>query len=141
MFDEMNSMVELPVFDGEKKNFVSWWIRFQAYSRVIGFNSALRKSVELPISEKETKKLSAAVVSEKKIILAVKRNELAVTHVMKAMGNDAVRNKLKTIVNSGWPGGLAYEIIEKLNEEYSPVQKTVSAEKKNPKNVIRVSQG
>ena len=33
------------------------------------------------------------------------------------------------------------KVIEKGEQEYSPVQKTVLVEKKNPKNVTRVSQG
>ena len=129
------------MFDGEREKFVIWLIRFQAYSRVIGFNSALKKSVDFPSSEKEMKRLNAEVATEKKKIAAVKRNALAMTYVMMAMGNDALRSKVKAVANSSWPGGLAYEIIEKLKEEYSPVRKTVSVEKKNPKNVEKRPQG
>ena len=59
MCDEMHSMVDLPVFNGERKNFVMWWVRFQAYYRVIGFNLALSRSVDIPSIEEESKMLSA----------------------------------------------------------------------------------
>ena len=109
-------MVELPVFNGKKKNFMIWWIRFQSYSSMIGFNSELKKSVEFPRSLKEMNKLNSSLFSKKNRILAVKRNELAMTHVIIVMSNYAMRNKVKTIANSSWPGDLACEIIEKLNE-------------------------
>ena len=72
--------------------------------------------------------------------MAAERNELAMTHVMMAMGNDTLRSNVKSAANSSCPGGLAYEIIEKLNEEYRPVKKIDSVEKKNPKNAEKRSQ-
>ena len=42
MANEDSVSVKVPVFNGDEKNFQSWWIKFQAYARVKGFNSVLK---------------------------------------------------------------------------------------------------
>ena len=41
MASEESTLVKVPVFNGDKKNFQSWWIKFQAYARVKGFHPVL----------------------------------------------------------------------------------------------------
>ena len=38
MPNEESTLVRVPVFNGQEKNFQSWWLRFQAYARVKGFS-------------------------------------------------------------------------------------------------------
>jgi hypothetical protein len=39
---EVLSTVKVLVFDGKDESFHGWWIKFQAYARVKGFNTILK---------------------------------------------------------------------------------------------------
>ena len=43
MVSEESSMsLKVPVFNGNEKNFQSWWIKFQAYAQIKGFHAVLK---------------------------------------------------------------------------------------------------
>ena len=138
MSDETNSSVKLPVFDGEAKKYQSWWIRFQAYSRVKGFNVALRKSADLPVKEEDVDALDASNVNEKKKIVAVKKNALAMAHITMALGSESLLNKVNTVSSDEWPGGLAYKLIESLKEEYQPEDRVATVEMKRQMSKVKM---
>ena len=41
MTSEESTTVRVPVFNGKEKSYQSWFVRFQAFSRVKGFNNVL----------------------------------------------------------------------------------------------------
>ena len=49
-------LVKIPVFIGDKKNFLSWWIKIEAYASVKVFHSVLKDS-EIAISDADVKTL------------------------------------------------------------------------------------
>ena len=104
-------MVSFPVFDGDAKAYQRWWIRFQAYSRVKGFNVALRKIDDFPEKEEDTEALDPSKADYKKKIVAVKKNALAMAHITLALGTESLLNKVNTVSSEEWPGGLAYKLI------------------------------
>ena len=69
MSEETSSTVKLRIFNGEAKMYQSWWIRFQAYSRVKGFNVALKKSDYFPARIEDVEALDASNKGDKKKIL------------------------------------------------------------------------
>ena len=50
MSSDESTSVKVPVFNGDKKKFQSWWIKFEVYARVKGFQIVLKDS-GLTISE------------------------------------------------------------------------------------------
>jgi hypothetical protein len=114
MSDEVSSVLRIPVFDGEVENYHGWMMRFQAYARVKGFSSALKKNVDLPDTEEEIGSLDQTQPTQKKKITAGKKNVLAMAHITMALGTDTLLNMVNTVCDDNWPGGLAYKPIEDL---------------------------
>ena len=122
--------LKVPVFNGKEKNFQSWWIRFQAYARVKQFSTALTLHADLPTTEAEIGTLDPTNDDEKRQISAGKRNVLAMAHLTMALGTEALLNKVVSVSTTEWPGGLAYELIALLKEEYQPKDRIASVEMK-----------
>ena len=99
-------MVSFPVFDGDAKAYQSWWIRFQAYSRVKGFNVALRKIDDLPVKEEDAEALDPSKADDKKKIVAEKKNPLAMAHITMVLGTESLLNKVNTVSSEEWTVGL-----------------------------------
>eukprot|EP00957_Ditylum_brightwellii_P041749 3161392-Ditylum_brightwellii.AAC.1 len=130
MSEEISSLLKIPVFDGEEGHYQSWMIRFQAYARVKGFSTALKISSDLPATEEEIGMLDPTQPKEKKAIAAGKRNVLAMAHITMALGTETLINMVNTVSNKDWPGGLAYKLIEVLEEEYQPTNRVAGVEMK-----------
>ena len=54
----MSSLVRVPFFNGNEKNFQSRWIKFQAYSQVEGFHMVL-SDAGITITEDDIKVLES----------------------------------------------------------------------------------
>ena len=133
--------LKVPVFDGEQANFQSWWIRFQAYSRVKGFNSVLKEHAEMPEKEDDITNGTLDSTNDKdKVKIAVgKRNIIAMAHLTMALGTESLFNKVTSVSSEKWPGGLAHEFISKLKEEYQPVDINATVEMKMKTNGIKMN--
>ena len=92
------------MFDGQDKNFHSWWIKFQAYSRVKGFNAVLKDAgmtiVEADIETLEARPkhgsgdTGARSTEEEKQMKLGKKNLVAMAHLTMAFGSEALLNKI-----------------------------------------------
>ena len=95
------------------------------------FSTALKRSDDLPDNEEEISDLSASTdATEKKKAAAGKRNVLAMAHITMALGTEALLNKVQSVCDDDWPGGLAYKLIEKLREQYQPKDRVAAVEMK-----------
>eukprot|EP00957_Ditylum_brightwellii_P206756 15349834-Ditylum_brightwellii.AAC.1 len=92
MSETVSSTIKIPVFDGEAKNFQNWCIRFQAYTQVKQFSTALKTSLDLPSSEEEMETLD---VLETRKITTGKRNAVAMAHITMALGMESLLNKVQ----------------------------------------------
>jgi hypothetical protein len=135
MSDDVASL-RVPVFDGETKNFQSWWIRFQAYARVKQFGSVLKEHEDLPSSEEEIAELDPANTEERKKIATGKRNMLAMAHLTMALGTESLLNKVSAVCDEQWPGGLAWKLVDKLKEQYQPKDRVAGVEMKRKLNAV-----
>ena len=59
---EESKAVRVPTFNGEKELFQTWWIRFRACSKVVGFTKALETTPEsgLPANQTEADALTCS---------------------------------------------------------------------------------
>ena len=104
MTEEVTSTIKVPVFDGQDKNFHSWWIKFQAYSRVKGFNVVL-KDTGITIDEEDIKaleerpkygsgKINERSADKENQLKLGKKNLVAMAHLTMAFGSEALLNKI-----------------------------------------------
>ena len=130
MMNEVTSTVKVPIFYGKDESFHGWWIKFQAYSRVKGFNSVL-KDAGIMITESDVEDLEekpkygsgetdARTENEEKQLRLGKKNMLAMAHLTMAFGTEALLNKIASACTTDWPGGLAYVLIEQLKNKSAP---------------------
>ena len=104
MSSEESTSVKVPVFNGDEKNFQSWWIKFQAYARVKGFHQVLTDAGiaidenEIEIYELKEKYGSSGsnvrTSDEEKQLRLAKKNLLAMAHLTMAFGTEAPANKI-----------------------------------------------
>ena len=118
--DKVSKTLQLPTFDGEEKNFSVWWMRFQAYASVYGFDVAIKTKKEADLPGKEDEVLDETTAEGKKKMMAKKRNKIAFANLTMAFTNASTMNKVHTAKTDDWPGGLACEVIRQLHQEYQP---------------------
>ena len=149
--EESSISLRVPVFNGEEKNFQSWWIKFQAYSRVKGFHIVL-KDAGITITENDLEllevKQSLAVggtgartaVEEKQLKLG-KKNLMAMAHLTMSFGTEALLNKIAAVSTTDWPGGLAFELVKLLKEKCAPNDRMAVVERTRKMNAIKLKKG
>ena len=148
MSEDTNSSIKVPVFNGEEKNFQSWWIKFQAYSRVKGFHMVLSDAsitiTEADIEGLESKPSSgtgAITADEKKQLKLAKKNLNAMAHLTMAFGTEALLNKISSASTADWPGGLAFKLVDLLKEKCAPKDRMAVVEQTRKMNLIKLKKG
>ena len=148
MSEDTNSSIKVPVFNGDEKNFQSWWIKFQAYSRVKGFHMLLSDAgitiTEADIEGLELKPSSgtgAITANEKKQLKLAKKNLNAMAHLTMAFGMEALLNKISSASTADWPGGLAFKLVDLLKEKCAPKDRMAVVERTRKMNTIKLKKG
>ena len=151
MAEEVTSTIRVPVFDGQDKNFHSWWIKFQAYSRVKGFNAVL-KDAGITIVEGDIKTLEAKpkhgsgdtgarTAEEEKQLKLGKKNLVAMAHLTMAFGSEALLNKIASACTTDWPGGMAHVLITQIKNKCAPQDRMAVAERTTKLNSTKLNKG
>ena len=114
-----NKSVVLPTFNGKDEAFQVWWTKFRAFATAKGFIQALlARERNLPFSETTT--LDETNEADKPKIRAKNRNSLAMAYLLSAFKLKADISIAYKTMTDIWPGGLAYQVVEKLLEIYRP---------------------
>ena len=138
MTEEVTSTIKVPVFDGQYKNFHKWWIKFQAYSRVKGFNEVL-SDLGITITEGEIEALQlkpkhgsggngARKIDEEKQLKLGKKNLVAMAHLTMAFESEALLNNISSACSTDWPGGMAHVLITQIKNKCAPQDRMAVAE-------------
>ena len=126
MTDSTKSIV-IPTFSGKDEEFQLWWTKFRAFATAKGvIPSLLGKESDLPTSEAEV--LNENLTSDKKKIKARERNSLAMAYLLTAFKSAADVSLAYETMSNDWPGGLAYEVVNKLKEAYQPKDSVTEVE-------------
>eukprot|EP00957_Ditylum_brightwellii_P165377 12591837-Ditylum_brightwellii.AAC.1 len=72
------------------------------------------------------------------MIAAGKRNVLAMAHLTMALGTETLLNMVNTVSDDNWPGGLAYKLIENLEQEYQSTDRVAGVEMKRKMSNIKM---
>ena len=139
------------MFNGDEKNFQSWWIKFQAYARVKGFHQVLTDA-RILINESEIEILEAkekyglsgtnirTMYEEKQLKLA-KKKLLAMAHLTMAFGSEALLNKIASASTREWPGGLAFRLVALIKEKCAPKDRMTGVERTRKLGKIELKAG
>jgi hypothetical protein len=111
---------QLPAFTGQRQDFQTWWIRFQAFAGVWGFSSALIPGgdTDMPVSDAVVLDLSKT--ADLKAVKAKQRNALALSHLTMALGTQSSFGMVYKTQTTEWPGGLAHLVVKLMQKKYNP---------------------
>ncbi len=112
-----SKVVKLPAFDGNRKNFHMWWMRFMAYAMFYKFASCLKATAEadLPADEAEGANEGDNVKA------ARKRNSLAMYSFTLAFQTEGLLGMIYKARDTEWPTiGRAYKVVDALFKKYAP---------------------
>jgi hypothetical protein len=125
---EQDKTVKIPLFDGNKKNFVMWWTRFKAYGKVQQFSQALQETPEaaLPATQVAYNALDKADAANAAAIEATRRNERALANLAVAFTTTKAMTHYHKAGDLNWPDGLASNVVTSLLTKYRPTD-TISA--------------
>ena len=139
MASKESTSVRVPVFNGDEKNFQSWWIKFQAYARVKGFHQVLTDAGiaidESDIEDLESKEkhgssgTNVRTRDEEKQLKLAKKKLLAMAHLTMAFGSEALLNKIASASTREWPGGLAFRLVALIKEKCAPKDQMAGVER------------
>jgi hypothetical protein len=119
---DINKTVQIPTFDGKKKNFVTWWTRFKAYAKVQKFDKALGETEEpdLPDSAEDSDALDRTDRANVLPLLAVAHNDRALASLAVAFTTTKAMTQYHKAKDEEWPDGLAVNVIKSLLKKYRP---------------------
>jgi len=119
--------ITLPTFDGEDESYQVFWTKFRAFATAKGFVGALMgRETQLPARESTV--LDETNDADKLRIKAKQNNSLAMAYLLSAFKAEADISLAYETMTDEWPGGLAYKVIEKLQEIYQPKDSVTEVE-------------
>jgi hypothetical protein len=125
MSDHLQKSVRMPGWDGSKKSYQEFIIRFAAYATYHGFIKAIgrKQDPNLPAKEEDVDEPTFTKIVKK----ALQRNNAAMANYTMALppGKLGLVHKCKTVE---WPNGLAWKITEQLEAQYAPRDLTSKTE-------------
>jgi hypothetical protein len=122
MADATDKTVKIPLFDGKNKNFVMWWTRFKAYSKVQKFAQALGETAEndLPDSQADLDALDRTDQANLPALQAAARNDRALANLAVAFTTAKAMTHFHKAPDNEWPEGLAVNVVKSLLKKYRP---------------------
>jgi hypothetical protein len=79
MMETTVKSLQVPKFDGQRKNFQTWLLRFNAFTTLCKFNKALTLNPNMPMIEMVT--VDETTEGGKKTVSALRANELAMANL------------------------------------------------------------
>jgi hypothetical protein len=116
----------IPIFDGEGKNFASWWRNFLRMQRMSKFKDIFKAIRDWNLPEEEMSEDNNEIKTE--IRVAIGKNELAMARFSMVFTTDKVISMVYAASAEGWPEGEAYLVVRQLIKKYRPLDKVLKIE-------------
>src|SRR5688500_2379031 len=104
----MISLVKLPTFNGEPKEFQVWLLRFKAFACVHGFKSAVERTVDVNMPVSASAMIDETTVDGKLQMKAKRANKAAMENLMMAFVSEGLMGLIHQLMDCDWPSGLAW---------------------------------
>ena len=131
------SVVKLTVFSGKRADYKDWWRTFKTFAAVHKFTVALSVQARMPATAATA--LSTVDATRKLQEEAIRKNDLAMSQLNLALVSDADKGLIyKSGATSGWPDGLASNVVTLLDRRYNARDTTSLLELKQELNDIRM---
>ena len=134
--DDVGSSVKLPVFTGEESKYQMWIKRFKAFARVKNFSEALKRDANLLDSEADWKALARTNAKYKHGV----KNNVAVPQLTLALDDPLLMNLISKSETADWPGGVAWKVMELLENKYNPKDRISRIEMMRRMNKVRMTE-
>ena len=141
MADSGSRSVRVLVFDGTHKSFQLWWVRFQAYTRLMKcYETLFKESAGLLESEDasidETTDVGALHMKMKK------QNDMGMAHLTMAFSSEISMGLVyKSAMSTEWSGGQVHLVIDGLMKKYKPLDTITRVELRQKLNGVAMKKG
>ena len=109
-----------PTFDGKKKSFLQWKLRFQMHVSAAGCAAALNDNYKSVLPAVEDVSMLDPV-RDAVAIAAVKSNALVMQALVCALDENNMNHAMVEIqADKDWPTGKAHRVWSRLLEDYQP---------------------
>ncbi len=139
--DESGRFVQIPKFDGTRKNYPMWKVKMRAVLAIKRCAAALDENFESKLPATEDATLDESDPTEKAQKEAVVQNALGMNIMTLAMETDQLMAKVSATYTDDFPSGLLCKLWKSLQEEYEPDDTIANAELLNDLMKLRLKKG
>ena len=126
--DPLTKSLKCPYFDGKPEKFLSWYLRFESYADVMGFERAIRSTIDPRMPDRHDSAPSTNAIIATAEEAAKKENKAAFAYLAICLESARDLTFVKKARTEEWPRGLAADIIKQMFARYKPEDTTSQAE-------------
>jgi hypothetical protein len=130
---------KMPTFDGNAKNFASWWNKFLAYAMMSKFKDNLKETRDRNLPEEEMSEDNDEITKEQQI--SIRKNEIAMASFSMAFTTVKAMNIVYAASTEGWPESEAYLVVKNLMKKYRSLDKVSKIEIRQQLARIKMKKG
>jgi hypothetical protein len=136
--EDLPRSVKMPLFNGDRKMFTIFWIRFQGYAVVKGFNDAIMENLDPNLLATDATVIDLATPEGLRQASAKKKNSVAIASMTMAFSTQGLLAMIINSMSIAWPSGLAHTVREQLFHEYRPTDIVALVEVRTALNAVRM---
>ena len=123
-----SSVIKIPKFDGNRKNFAKWQNQMSAVLAVKKVQACVGKNFHLQLPASESTVLDESDAAEKKQIVAREKMALCMSYMTLAMDSNVLQKMIESSKSNEWPNGRPDILMAKLIKKYKPSDSVAVAE-------------
>ena len=123
-----SSVIKIPKFDGQRKNFAKWQNQMSALLAVKKVQACVGKDFHLQLPASESTVLDESDAAEKKQIVAREKMALCMSYMTLAMDSSKLQKMIESSKSNEWPNGRPDILMAKLIKKYKPSDSVAVAE-------------
>jgi hypothetical protein len=123
-----SSVIKIPKFDGQRKNFAKWQNQMSAVLAVKKVQACVGKNFHLQLPASESTVLDESDAAEKKQIVAREKMALCMSYMTLAMDSSKLQKMIESSKSNEWPNGRPDILMAKLIKKYKPSDSVAVAE-------------
>ena len=123
-----SSVIKIPKFDGNRKNFAKWQNQMSAVLAVKKVQACVGKNFHLQLPASESTVLDESDAAEKKQIVAREKMALCMSYMTLAMDSSKLQKMIESSKSNEWPNGRPDILMAKLIRKYKPSDSVAVAE-------------